>query len=202
MGQEARCSVRFGRKASRGKARLEAEALTFSGDFRLSIPFKEIKVMDAPGGQLKLKFQEGIATFDLGALAEKWADKILHPKSRIDKLGVKPGSQVVLLGVANESFRRELREKTTDVWEGRPRKNADLIFLAAKTREDLERLVPLQGYLKKDGAIWVLWLKGKPELKEVDVIAASKKAGLVDVKVVSFSDRESALKLVIPLARR
>jgi len=31
---------------------------------------------------------------------------------------------------------------------------------------------------------------------------AAKKVGLVDVKVVSFSDTHSALKLVIPLTKR
>ncbi len=33
-------------------------------------------------------------------------------------------------------------------------------------------------------------------------MAAAKKAGLVDVKVVSFSATHTALKLVIPVARR
>jgi len=36
----------------------------------------------------------------------------------------------------------------------------------------------------------------------VHVIAAAKEAGLVDVKVVRFSDTHTALKLVIPVARR
>ena len=33
-------------------------------------------------------------------------------------------------------------------------------------------------------------------------MAASKKAGLVDVKVASFSPTHTALKLVIPVSRR
>ena len=33
-------------------------------------------------------------------------------------------------------------------------------------------------------------------------MTASKQAGLVDVKVVSFSDRLSGLKLMIPVVRR
>jgi hypothetical protein len=39
-------------------------------------------------------------------------------------------------------------------------------------------------------------------LKETDVIAAARDAGLVDIKVVKFSETHSALKLVIPLSRR
>jgi hypothetical protein len=45
-------------------------------------------------------------------------------------------------------------------------------------------------------------LEGRKELTEDHVRAAAKKSGLVDVKVVAFSATHSALKLVIPLARR
>jgi len=51
----------------------------------------------------------------------------------------------------------------------------------------------------------VLWKKGKKgpnDVKESDVMAAAKTHGLVDVKVASFSDELSALKLVIPVALR
>jgi hypothetical protein len=56
--------------------------------------------------------------------------------------------------------------------------------------------------LRRDGSIWVVWPKGREELKENDIIAAAKDAGLVDVKVAKFSETLSALKLVIPLSRR
>jgi hypothetical protein len=44
--------------------------------------------------------------------------------------------------------------------------------------------------------------KGRPEIGDVVVIAAAKRAGLVDNKVVRFSDTHTALRLVIPRARR
>jgi len=45
-------------------------------------------------------------------------------------------------------------------------------------------------------------LKGKAaRLKDVDVIAAAKAAGLVDNKVVGFSDTHTSLRLVIPVDR-
>ena len=45
--------------------------------------------------------------------------------------------------------------------------------------------------------------KGKGALvKDTDVMAAAREAGLVDTKVVSFSDTHTALKLVIPVAKR
>ncbi|HJP65093.1 MAG TPA: hypothetical protein VKA30_02180 [Actinomycetota bacterium] len=44
--------------------------------------------------------------------------------------------------------------------------------------------------------------KGSPDIKEVDVIDAGLRAGLVDNKIASFSDSLSAMRLVIPVARR
>jgi hypothetical protein len=202
MGSEAKCTAKVGRKVSKGKALLETEALLFRGDFRLSIPYKDLKSVEAKDGTLRLTYSEGTAVFELGPLAEKWASKILNPKSLLDKLGVKVGARVAVLGVADEYFRRQLRERTGDFTEGRPEGGSDFIFLRAETKTDLKRLAALQDYLKPQGAIWVVWAKGQPHLKESDVMIASKEAGLVDVKVAKFSETHSALKLVIPVARR
>jgi len=122
-------------------------------------------------------------------------------KPRLDKLGVKPGARVALLGVEDKTFRSELKQRTADIAE-RPKKDSDLIFLAAADKAGLKRLKSLQKFLKPNGAIWVVWPKGQPQLKENDIIVAAIAAGLVDNKVVSFSETLSALRLVIPLSRR
>ena len=56
--------------------------------------------------------------------------------------------------------------------------------------------------MKKTGALWVVYPKGQKHIAQNDVMAAAKSAGLVDVKVVSFSDTHTALKLMIPISRR
>jgi len=49
----------------------------------------------------------------------------------------------------------------------------------------------------------VIHAKGKAAaFKDVDVFAAAKKAGLVDVKVASFSGTHTAEKLVVPVKMR
>ena len=122
-------------------------------------------------------------------------------KPRIDKLGVKAGARVAVLGIEDTSFRAELRQRGAEIAE-RSRKESDLIFLAAAEKTGLKRLKTLQKFLKPNGAIWVVWPKGQPALKENDIIIAAKAAGLIDNKVVSFSETQSALRLVIPLTRR
>lgn len=202
MGQQVDCKVKYKGKTSTGKAMLESESLHFRGDFRLDIPLRDVKKADAEGGALKLSFQGGAAVFELGDRAEKWLAKIRNPRGLLDKLGVKPGAEVVVLGVADESFRRQLAERTPNVSEGRLKKGADLIFLRADDKEALGKIKRAQDYMKRDGALWVVAPKGKQHIKEADVFAAGKEAGMVDTKLVKFSETHTAHKLVIPLARR
>ncbi len=202
MGLEALCTARFGKKISKGKTLLESEALIFRGAFRLAIPFRAMQSVKAIGGELRVRFPEGTARFDLGPQAQAWAEKILHPKSLIDKLGIKPGSVVSVLGVPDASFRRQLSKRTAEIAATKPRRDSDLIFLAAEDKADLKRVESVVPFLKKTGAVWVVYPKGQAHLTQADVMAAAKKAGLVDVKVASFSATHTALKLVIPVARR
>jgi len=202
VGQEAHCTARLGGKVSKGKARLESSELIFRGDFRLVIPFQVMQSVSAAKGVLCIKFPQGTAYFELGGHAEKWAHKILHPKSLLDKLGVKPGAAVSILGVTDVDFRKELAERTPEISESEPRKDSDLIVLGAEHKEALVRLKSIASFLKKSGALWIVYPKGQSHITENDVLTAGKKTGLVDVKVVSFSATHTALKFVIPVARR
>ena len=120
----------------------------------------------------------------------------------LDKLGVKPAARVVLIALPDPGFRGRLAERTTDIGS-RARAGCDIIFFGARNLKDLERLKDLGGSIKPAGAIWVIRQKGEDAvIKETDIIAAAKRQGLVDIKVVSFSETHSALKLVIPVAMR
>jgi hypothetical protein len=79
---------------------------------------------------------------------------------------------------------------------------ADIVFYGAERREMLDRLGDLKRLLKPDGALWVIRPKGSSAISESEVMSAGKRAGLVDVKVVSFSDTHTAEKFVIPRASR
>jgi hypothetical protein len=124
-------------------------------------------------------------------------------KPLIDKLGVRPGSRVAVLRMDDAAFGELLNSRTTDISRGRLRKGCDCIFFRANTPQELERLVKLKEYLKPNGAIWVVSLKGKTaRITVVGVIAAALQAGLVDNKVVSFSETEKAVRLSVPLSQR
>jgi hypothetical protein len=203
MGAESQCTVRFGEQRSEGKALLETDHLIFRGTFRLNIPRKAITKLDATDGTLRVTFPEGTALFELGATAAKWADKIRNPPSLLDKLGVKPGMRVAVLGVDDETFLDQLAERTSDVARRTPKKDTEIVFFGADSVADLARLAKVRTCLTPAGAIWVIHTKGKgAAFKDADVFAAAKKARLVDVKVASFSATHTAEKLVIPVKLR
>jgi hypothetical protein len=202
MGNEARCTVRFGKRQSNGKALLETSEIFFRGDFRLKIPFSSIESAKSVDGELRLQTPEGMAVFELGAAAAKWCEKILHPKSRVEKLGVKPGATVLLLGSFDEEFLRELREMDSVLTDGKAAVDAEWIFFAADLQKHLAQVSKHAKSLKGAAALWIVYPKGRKDITENDVLAAGRKAGLKDVKVVGFSATHTALKFVIPIAKR
>ncbi len=201
MGDEAQCRLRFQGAVSFGRALLETDALIFRGHVRLAVPYRDIRRLDASDGRLKVAFPGGVAVFELGTKAAAWADKIRHPKTVLDKLGVKAGSQVTVLNVPDRQFRANLAARGVSV-SSRRSKNAGLMFLGVSAKRDLHRLRSLAGRLRPDGAIWVVAPRGSAALREADVLAAGKPAGLVDVKIVRFSETHTAHKFVIPVSRR
>ena len=185
MGQELKCRVDFGKQSSKGQALLETAEVIFRGDFRLKIPFRSISRLEASSGKLTIAFDGGSAVFHLGDKAEKWAARIRNPPSRLDKLGVKPGTKIHLVGRHDEDFRKELVERGTVNSRSKP----DLVFLAVKSKDELVELAWVG-----DAAVWVIYPKGVKSVTENDVLAAGRAAGWVDVKVCGFSDTHTGLK--------
>ena len=121
----------------------------------------------------------------------------------LDKLGIRPGMRVAVIDIDDAEIRQRIAERTTDLSEDWPEPDTDIILFGADTHEALARLRELAACIRPNGAIWVVSRKGKAAtLRDVDVIDAAKLARLVDNKVASFSTTHTALRLVIPVARR
>src|SRR5467141_2585446 len=132
-----KCTAWLDKQHSEGKALLETSEILFRGEFRLKIPFSTIKSAKAVDGELRLQTAEGLAVFHLGAAAEKWCEKILHPKSRIEKLGVKPEARVSLLGDLDTGFLAEIGNLTKAVSKNKIADDSEWIFLAVDSKGDL-----------------------------------------------------------------
>ena len=202
MGNELKCTVRFGKESSEGKALLETSEVLFRGAFRLNVPFASIKSVKAVDGELRLETANGLAVFEIGVAAEKWCQKILHPKSRIEKIGLKPGAKISLLGGFDADFLVELKEFAGSVTKDKAAAGCQAVFFAADSQKELSQVAKVAKSLKGATALWIVYPKGQKAITENDVIAAGRKTGLKDVKVVGFSSTHTALKFVIPLDRR
>jgi hypothetical protein len=123
-------------------------------------------------------------------------------RALIDKLGAKAGQRIAVLGVEDAEFLRDLAASVPEYSRGARIANADLIFLSAETREDLSQLKSLARSICKSGGIWVVYPRGQKHIREIDVINGGKSAGLTDNKVCRFSETHTALRFVIPLAKR
>ena len=130
---------------------------------------------------------------------ERPGHKSYDHRSRSEKLGIKAGQSVLLVGVTDAHFLADLQGCGARVTRtGSP----DVIFCLVETRAALQRLPELAKRMKRDGALWTIRPKGSPHISESDVMNAGKAAGLVDVKVVRFSDTHTAEKFVIPVRLR
>ena len=67
-----------------------------------------------------------------------------YDKPRLEKLGMRPGARVALIGVDDPDLAAELAAFTDDLTEGMARPGSDLIFLGADQPADLDRLAELR----------------------------------------------------------
>ena len=123
-------------------------------------------------------------------------------RALIDKLGVKPGQRIAVLGVEDAEFLKDLADRVPEYARGSRIANADLIFFSTEDQKDLSQLKSLSRSISKSGGIWVVYPRGQKHIREIDVINAGKSAGLIDNKVCRFSGTHTALRFVIPLAKR
>jgi hypothetical protein len=203
MGYDSICTLTTEGRTFAGTARLEEKALTFRGDARLAIPLAIIERVKVRDGRLHFTAGGRRIVLDLGAAAEKWAKRITHPPSRVQKLGVKAGMRVGLVGLEDPALIEDIEAQGATLERSARATGLDMVFFGPTAAADLERLAALGARIQPAGAIWLVRAKGRgAPIGETQSMAAAKRAGLVDVKVVSYSDTQSAEKYVIPLAKR
>lgn len=195
MGKDARVSAVLPEGADEGRLQLEGAKLLFRGAQRRVFAGDTLAGVRAEAGELVLA--DG-SRFNLGEpQAARWAEAILNPKGRLDKIGVKAGMRTAVIGVADEAFTGELAAigavPVTELSE------LDLLFYGADDADALAKIEGLVPALATKGALWVVSRKGNAAtIKDVDVMGAVKAFGLVDNKVVAFSDTLTALRFVRP----
>lgn len=209
MGLEAKCRARVADDS--GKIReadatvlLESEELIVRGEARIRIPRASITKITARAGVLTIAAPPQIVSLKLGdEAAAKWKKKLGEaPKRLIDKLDVKAGAKVWLLGIDEPTLERQVGERTHDVSRGRAAASCDVVFVGMESEKDLDRLPRALAATTDAGAIWVIHRKGPTGVADTTIFARAKELGLVYTKVARVSDTHTAEKLVRPLESR
>ena len=121
----------------------------------------------------------------------------------LDKLGIRPGMRVALIDIDDPEIRKLIAQRTTDITEGEPKPETDVVLFGAEAPADLEPFPVLASRIRPNGAIWVVSRKGKAAtLRYEQILDVAKGAGLIDNKVAAFSATHTALRFVIPVALR
>lgn len=192
MGKEAEVEARWpDGGGDRGRLQFEAPRLIFRGAERRVFQGETLTGLAADGGDLVLADGTRFAVGEKAAAL--WATAILNPKGRLDKLGVRAGQRVAIANLDDPDFAAELAGRSPDL--GDEAGELDVLVYGADSPAELARISDLIPRLAERGALWIVSLKGKAaRLKDVEVMAAAKAAGLVDNKVCAFSETRTALR--------
>ena len=202
MGTVVEGTVTVGGQKVNCKADFASDHVTFSGGRRGEVPYAKVEVVGTARGILRLRVDGAIMEFPLGNRVERIAAKVRKPPALMDKLGVKEGLEVAVVGVDAKPFLAELAKAAPDAHRGEPGQPVDLLFVAVRGRDELGRIADMVRNVKPDGGLWVVYPKGRRDLREVDVLAAGRAAGLKDVKVARVSPELTALRFVRPVDAR
>ena len=148
MGQSIGCAAKVDGQADRGTALLETDEVIFRGEgARARIPFASMQRVDVRGAWLVIAHAKGSLELELEARAATWKEKIRSPKGLVEKLGVKSGARVAILGLTDDTLAAELTKLGASVREGAPRGEVDVIVLRVANESELARTKTLAGKL-------------------------------------------------------
>jgi DUF3052 family protein len=131
-------------------------------------------------------------------------EKDYSHRSVLDKLGVRPGDAVALVGPAEAGLRAQVLDRVGRdlAAEDEP---ADVVLVwADATTDAVETLSAWKQRIEPSGGIWLLTPKRSQPgyVDQTELIEAGKLAGVVDNKICSVSDTTSAMRFVIRKADR
>lgn len=193
MGREAKAPVTHRGATADARVHLDSEMLTIGPPVRAKLLLGDVK---AVAGSRGLSLKAGAETY-LVAMSEKeaaaWAKAIANPPSLADKLGVKPGMSLALIGA--------LPDEIATVAAGAARHGAmparvdAALTLAAVSSLDVKALTRIARALPEKGAVWLIYEKGV--VKGDQLIFAAREAGLKDTKVTKVSETHTGLRFIV-----
>jgi hypothetical protein len=184
------------------KLHLDNDELQLRGEVKVRIPRSAVGDISVRADVVTVTTTLGILTATLGDGAAKFAKKLAEaPKSRLEKMGISAESTVTIVNLKDAELDAELKAAGATV-RRKLAANAALIVLGVESATDLPKIATAAESLAPDGALWVIHPKGTDGVKDTDVFAAGKAAGLTYTKVAKYSATHTGEKLVVPVGMR
>lgn len=208
MGYETKCRVRVDDGSGRVREAdatvlIETDEVIVRGDARVRVPRASIQRVTSRGGVVTFTAPEATVSLTLGDAAAVWRKRLEEPPKRlIDKLDVKPGAKVWLLGPQDPVLESQLAERTTQIMRGARASGCAVAFVAVESSAELDRIDRALAAIEPSGAIWVVRRKGPSGVSDTTIFARARELGLAYTKVARVSDTHTAEKLVRPVASR
>jgi hypothetical protein len=135
--------------------------------------------------------------------ADSMAEKDYKHRSAVEKLGVKPGGRVEIVGDVGAGLRGDVKDA---LGRGLVR-SGDLdgaIALVESVEEAQETLVRYRARLRESGYLWIITRKRGHQhyLNQMSLVPYAKRVGLIDNKTVSVDEMRSGIRFVVPRALR
>ena len=194
MGREAKTLCIEGKQKFEVKAHLDSQALQLTGAKKLTLPLAQVRTATVEGEDLKVAAAGATFALRLGAKeAAACAKKILNPPSLADKLGVKPGATVRLIGPrVKELDEAAPHADHAAALSAKVLAACDIAILTL-TPLTAEKQIAAAKALPANTALWLIYEKGTKPNGD-DVIMLARKAGLKDTKVARVSERYAGLR--------
>ena len=130
-------------------------------------------------------------------------EKDYSHRSTVQKLGVRPGDRIEIVGDVGSGLRRDVKEAA-----GRGLvRSGDLdgaIVLVESLDEAAKCLDAYRPRVRDDGYLWLItWKRGRDGyVNQMQLVPCAKECGLIDNKTCSIDDERSGIRFVVPRALR
>lgn len=130
-------------------------------------------------------------------------DRDYSHRSTVQKLGVRPGERIEVVGDVGPGVRDGVKEA---IGRGLVRAGEldGAIVLVESIDDAKEALVRYRARLKDSGYLWLVTRKRGHEryVNQLQVVPVAKRIGMIDNKTCSLDDERSGIRFVVPRALR
>ena len=192
MGKEVQVVVEINGSTAEVKVLLESTELILRGALRRRIPREQLRDPRVEGDALVFEAGDHSLRLQLGApLAVKWLRALqTPPPSLADKLGLKPGTVLRVLGTCDDLA---LRDAVTPYQGAEITGEPDLLIAEVRDAESLDSALALEA--RHPGLpIWMIYAKGPSAFGDAAIRAALRPKGFIDSKSCAVSARLTATR--------